>query len=136
MTKNEYAYILSFSEKESKMKKDETLDLYFYITGWICIFLLALFALVIYIFGTQILELVPPCAFHKITGFYCPGCGGTRAAYGTAILLRTTSVLLEIIGKILANKIKQSMLIDISPNNVSISDTKFPEEECDCCGHR
>lgn len=64
------------------------------------------------------------------------GCGGTRAAYGTAILLRTTSVLLEIIGKILANKIKQSMLIDISPNNVSISDTKFPEEECDCCGHR
>ena len=20
-----------------------------------------------------------PCAFHKITGLYCPGCGGTRA---------------------------------------------------------
>ena len=66
------------------MKKDETLDLYFYITGWICIFLLALFALVIYIFGTQILELVPPCAFHKITGFYCPGCGGTRAVFSLA----------------------------------------------------
>lgn len=21
-----------------------------------------------------------PCLFHLITGFYCPGCGGTRAA--------------------------------------------------------
>lgn len=84
MTKNEYAYILSFSEKERKMKKDESLDLYFYITGWICICLLAIFALVIHIFGRQILELVPPCAFHKITGFYCPGCGGTRAVFSLA----------------------------------------------------
>ena len=66
------------------MQTDKKLDKYFYITGWICIFLLALFALVIYIFGTQILELVPPCAFHKITGFYCPGCGGTRAVFSLA----------------------------------------------------
>ena len=22
---------------------------------------------------------LPPCLFHKWTGFYCPGCGGTRA---------------------------------------------------------
>ena len=25
--------------------------------------------------------LVPPCSFHRMTGFYCPGCGGTRAVY-------------------------------------------------------
>jgi hypothetical protein len=23
----------------------------------------------------------PPCLFHLATGLYCPGCGGTRAAY-------------------------------------------------------
>lgn len=23
--------------------------------------------------------MMPPCPFHFITGFYCPGCGGTRA---------------------------------------------------------
>ena len=22
---------------------------------------------------------LPPCLFHKWTGYYCPGCGGTRA---------------------------------------------------------
>ena len=30
----------------------------------------------------HILELIRhgiPCAFHLLTGFYCPGCGGTRA---------------------------------------------------------
>jgi hypothetical protein len=24
---------------------------------------------------------LPPCAFHKLTGWYCPGCGMTRAAH-------------------------------------------------------
>ncbi len=24
---------------------------------------------------------LPPCPFHLITGYYCPGCGGTRAFY-------------------------------------------------------
>lgn len=24
-------------------------------------------------------KLLYPCAFHMVTGFYCPGCGGTRA---------------------------------------------------------
>lgn len=29
--------------------------------------------------GKSMAELVPPCLFHAMTGFYCPGCGGTRA---------------------------------------------------------
>ena len=24
---------------------------------------------------------LPTCLFHELTGFYCPGCGGTRAVY-------------------------------------------------------
>lgn len=24
-------------------------------------------------------QMVPPCSFYTLTGYYCPGCGGTRA---------------------------------------------------------
>lgn len=27
----------------------------------------------------RILGFTPECPFHKVTGLYCPGCGGTRA---------------------------------------------------------
>jgi len=64
------------------------------------------------------------------------GCGGTRAAYGTAILLRTTAALLDAIHKIQMKKITESVLIDVSQYNISISDTKFPLEVCNCCGDR
>lgn len=64
------------------------------------------------------------------------GCGGTRAAYGTTTLLRTTAALLDTVRDIMLNKITKSMLIDISPETVKISDIKFPEEACTCCGNR
>jgi len=28
-----------------------------------------------------LLQHIPPCLFHKFTGLYCPGCGGTRSFF-------------------------------------------------------
>ena len=64
------------------------------------------------------------------------GCGGTRAAYGTATILRTTAAMLEIIKGIHNHEIEESTLFDISPVAVSKSLTKFPMEACGCCGNR
>ncbi|MGN1481544.1 DUF2752 domain-containing protein [Porcipelethomonas sp.] len=33
---------------------------------------------ILYYFITTRLGIAVPCIFHKITGFYCPGCGVTR----------------------------------------------------------
>ena len=29
--------------------------------------------------GSRYADRLPKCMFHKLTGLYCPGCGGTRA---------------------------------------------------------
>lgn len=36
---------------------------------------------VLYFFNPGTHGFYPVCLFHKLTGLYCPGCGGTRAAY-------------------------------------------------------
>lgn len=64
------------------------------------------------------------------------GCGGTRAAYGTAVLLRTTAALLNTIKKIENHTITENTLIDIAPDKTVISDTVFPMEACGCCGNK
>jgi Protein of unknown function (DUF2752). len=35
--------------------------------------------IVIKLFNINILHILPPCEFYTRTGFYCAGCGGTRA---------------------------------------------------------
>lgn len=69
-------------------------------------------------------------------GIILNGCGGTRAAYGTAVLLRTTAALLDTINNIENHTITKNTLIDIAPNWIAISDTVFPMEACACCGNR
>ena len=63
------------------------------------------------------------------------GCGGTRAAYGTAILLRTTAALLDLLKDYGERKIMANILIDITPERITVSDIKFPMEACNCCGN-
>ena len=63
------------------LRTDKTLDLCFYITGWICI---ALFLLLAVAYKYGYLHFLFPstgCTLHNLTGYYCPGCGGTRAVY-------------------------------------------------------
>ena len=64
------------------------------------------------------------------------GCGGTRAAYGTATILRTTAALLGVLNDIEKRVICQSTLYDISPSSILISDTPLQTEECNCCGSK
>lgn len=61
------------------MKKEPELDRYFYIAGWICLFTLGLGILADRLLGGEVWERIPRCFFHLATGYYCPGCGGTRA---------------------------------------------------------
>lgn len=45
-----------------------------------CAYICGIICLLIFITANQyIIRSVPPCMFHLITGYYCPGCGGTRA---------------------------------------------------------
>ena len=70
------------------------------------------------------------------SGLLRNGCGGTRAAYGTSVLLRTVAVLLNIMQKVFAGEIKNNTLIDILPDKVSYPTHIIPMERCNCCGNR
>ncbi len=61
------------------MEKDETMDKYFYMTGWLMIGIAVLYLIISKVFDFHITSIMPPCALHVLTGYYCPGCGGTRA---------------------------------------------------------
>lgn len=57
-------------------RKMDCLQFQIYLLGWAALLLGILFYLV-WINSGMFLQV--PCAFYRLTGFYCPGCGGTRA---------------------------------------------------------
>lgn len=62
--------------KNNKGKTDESA---LYIIGWILIGFF-IFIVVLYRLCPAVLkQYLPSCMFLKLTGLYCPGCGGTRA---------------------------------------------------------
>ncbi|MCD7708520.1 MAG: DUF2752 domain-containing protein [Clostridiales bacterium] len=62
------------------IKKMTVEDDCFYIVGWIFL-ALSVAALLLARFGVfeQLGLANHQCALHRLTGYYCPGCGGTRA---------------------------------------------------------
>lgn len=67
-----------YMKKIIRTEKVNTDENVLYIIGWI----LLLFLLVLgtaYGLWPELFRHLPPCLLHKLTGFYCPGCGGTRA---------------------------------------------------------
>ncbi len=62
----------------TKMKKAKTLEDQLYNIGLIFLVLGCLGIFVYYRIVLRYFEM-PPCTFLSVLGFYCPGCGGTRA---------------------------------------------------------
>lgn len=63
------------------MKTDKKMDTYFYIAGWCLVILIAIYYFVSTHFGKGFLHFSYSCMLHELTGYYCPGCGGTRAFF-------------------------------------------------------
>lgn len=64
------------------------------------------------------------------------GCGATRVAYGTEILLRTTCVILDTVKRTFRGELNDNCLIDIEPTSVINKGNTFKEGKCQCCGDR
>lgn len=61
------------------MKKDPSQDKLMYIIGWVGVTLGLAVLLLSKILPSVFWVAMPKCAIHLKTGYYCPGCGGTRA---------------------------------------------------------
>lgn len=61
------------------MKTDQKTDKVIYYTGLCILSAVIIYLLITYLFDIHISRYLMPCVFHTVTGYYCPGCGGTRA---------------------------------------------------------
>lgn len=60
-----------------KMSRAEEKSLY--ILGWMLLGAACIFGAAMKWLGISPALPLLPCVFHSLTGYYCPGCGGTRA---------------------------------------------------------
>ncbi len=60
-------------------KKIVSMETTFYIAGWCILGSIIVISALLYITNFNLGRYLLPCVFHKVTGLYCPGCGGTRA---------------------------------------------------------
>jgi hypothetical protein len=51
----------------------------FFFAGAGAAILVVMIGLVMHILKIRLSDYLVPCFFHSLTGYYCPGCGGTRA---------------------------------------------------------
>lgn len=58
---------------------DRERDRQFYRIGWCTLLIGVLVWAFVALTGFDLFGLVRPCVLHAVTGYYCPGCGGTRA---------------------------------------------------------
>lgn len=58
---------------------DKLLDTIMYIFGMLCLTAAVFFAIFSSFTDITLESIVPPCLFYRTMGYYCPGCGGTRA---------------------------------------------------------
>ena len=61
------------------MKPDKKVDTIWYIIGWVLLGVGALYFVFVKLTGIHISDIMLPCMLIVWTGWYCPGCGGTRA---------------------------------------------------------
>lgn len=63
------------------VKIDKKADDGFYFAGCGAIAVVLLLWIIHKVTGFHVLHFLGPCILHLMTGYYCPGCGGTRAVY-------------------------------------------------------
>lgn len=61
--------------------ENEKVDNAWYFIGWIAIAAVLCYLIVSMMVGGEFLRFPYPCMINLITGYYCPGCGGTRAMH-------------------------------------------------------